>query len=86
MSDAPGYKSVHFGDANECNDGPPRLRQAILKTVQNIYRELAKDELPPLDLDNWHHSAILSYQIEPVSILLIEGDNGGTFVMPETRF
>ncbi|KAJ7098254.1 hypothetical protein C8R44DRAFT_748116 [Mycena epipterygia] len=88
-SNASGYKSVRFGDSHDNeNEGPPRLRSVILKTVQNIYRELAKTERPPLDLDNWYHSAILSYRIDPVSITLriVEGENSPIFIMPEPRF
>ncbi|KAJ6572101.1 hypothetical protein B0H19DRAFT_1065080 [Mycena capillaripes] len=88
-TDAPGHKSVRFGDADDDdNEGPPHLRPAILKTVQNIYRQLAKAERPPLDLDNWYHSALLSYRLDPVSITLvvIEGENSPMFLMPEARF
>ncbi|KAJ7512437.1 hypothetical protein B0H11DRAFT_1951204 [Mycena galericulata] len=89
MSNGPGYKSMRFGDAyDEYNDGPRQLRPAILKTVQSIYRELAKDQRPPLDLDNWYHSAVLSYEIDPVviTLLVVEGENSDTFVAPQTRF
>jgi len=86
MSNAPGYKSLRFGDADDKdNEGPPQLRSAILVTVQNIYRELAKTEPPPGDLDNWSHSAILSYRIEPVFITLLVMEEGDGPV-PEARF
>ncbi|KAJ7718690.1 hypothetical protein DFH07DRAFT_973197 [Mycena maculata] len=69
MSNPPGYESMRFGD--EDNDGLPALHPTILKTVQNIYRELAKDEHPPLALDNWHHSALLSYELDPTRFCLV---------------
>ncbi|KAJ7154628.1 hypothetical protein C8R46DRAFT_441000 [Mycena filopes] len=88
-SSAPGYRSVRFGDGDdEDTDIPPRLHPVILKTVQNMYRTLAPSERVPARLDGWYHSAILYYRIDPISIKLVvvEGDNTPTFVMPETRF